>query len=65
MKYIGQGPLPVDVHMHKPEAVSRHFMDSLLAFWPGLQVIIKNRCLFVGLCIKRDFCHDIATRNIQ
>lgn len=49
MKYIGQGPLPVDVHMHKPEAVSRHFMDSLLAFWPGLQVIIKNRCLFGGL----------------
>ena len=39
MKYIGQGPLPVDVHMHKPEAVSRHFMDSLLAFWPGLQVL--------------------------
>ncbi|XP_052093110.1 ER degradation-enhancing alpha-mannosidase-like protein 3 [Mytilus californianus] len=39
MKYISQGPLLVDVHMHKPEALSRHFMDSLLAFWPGLQVL--------------------------
>lgn len=39
MKYISQGPLLVDVHMHKPEAISRHFMDSLLAFWPGLQVL--------------------------
>ncbi|XP_041368922.1 ER degradation-enhancing alpha-mannosidase-like protein 3 [Gigantopelta aegis] len=39
MRYVSQGPLLVDVHMHKPEAVSRNFMDSLLAFWPGLQVL--------------------------
>lgn len=38
MKYISQGPLLVDVQMHKPQANSRHYMDSLLAFWPGLQV---------------------------
>ncbi|XP_033732617.1 ER degradation-enhancing alpha-mannosidase-like protein 3 [Pecten maximus] len=39
MKYISQGPMFVDVHMHKPQSISRHFMDSLLAFWPGLQVL--------------------------
>ncbi|XP_066297953.1 ER degradation-enhancing alpha-mannosidase-like protein 3 [Branchiostoma lanceolatum] len=39
MRYISQGPLLLDVHMHKPNVVSRNFMDSLLAFWPGLQVL--------------------------
>ena len=28
----------LDVHMHKPLRSSRNFMDSLFAFWPGLQV---------------------------
>ncbi|XP_035217489.1 ER degradation-enhancing alpha-mannosidase-like protein 3, partial [Stegodyphus dumicola] len=37
MKYVSQGPLLVDVHMHRPHTNSRNFMDSLLAFWPGLQ----------------------------
>ncbi|XP_071111554.1 ER degradation-enhancing alpha-mannosidase-like protein 3 isoform X1 [Haliotis cracherodii] len=39
MRYVSQGPLLVDVHMHKPMAASRNFMDALLAFWPGLQVL--------------------------
>ncbi|KAK6195946.1 hypothetical protein SNE40_001268 [Patella caerulea] len=39
MKYISQGPLLVDVHMHKPQSPSKNFMDALLAFWPGLQVL--------------------------
>ena len=39
MRYVNQGPLFVDVHMHKPLVASRNFMDSLLAFWPGLQVL--------------------------
>ncbi|UYV74486.1 EDEM3 [Cordylochernes scorpioides] len=39
MKYISQGPLLVDVHMHRPHTNSRNFMDALLAFWPGLQVL--------------------------
>lgn len=33
----------LDVHMHKPHAASRNFMDALLAFWPGLQVCVKLR----------------------
>ncbi|XP_052222559.1 ER degradation-enhancing alpha-mannosidase-like protein 3 isoform X2 [Dreissena polymorpha] len=38
-KYISQGPRFIDVHMHRPQSVSRNFMDALLAFWPGLQVL--------------------------
>lgn len=38
MRYVNKGPLFVDVHMHRPTVASRSFMDSLLAFWPGLQV---------------------------
>lgn len=39
MKYVSRGPLLVDVHMHRPHNVAKNFMDSLLAFWPGLQVL--------------------------
>ncbi|CAH1787460.1 unnamed protein product [Owenia fusiformis] len=39
MRYINQGPMLVDVHMHRPTSNSKNFMDSLLAFWPGLQVL--------------------------
>ncbi|KAK9881411.1 hypothetical protein WA026_016301 [Henosepilachna vigintioctopunctata] len=39
MKYISQGPMLLDVHMHRPHTKSRNFMDALLAFWPGLQVL--------------------------
>jgi len=39
MKYVSQGPLLVDVHMHRPHTNSKNFMDALLAFWPGLQVL--------------------------
>ncbi|XP_012946036.1 ER degradation-enhancing alpha-mannosidase-like protein 3, partial [Aplysia californica] len=42
MRYISQGPLLVDVHMHKPTSTARNFMDSLLAFWPGLQVLVGD-----------------------
>jgi len=39
MKYVNKGPLFIDVHMHKPNVASRPYMDALLAFWPGLQVL--------------------------
>uniref|UniRef100_A0A1S4MY25 alpha-1,2-Mannosidase n=1 Tax=Pediculus humanus subsp. corporis TaxID=121224 RepID=A0A1S4MY25_PEDHC len=39
MKYISQGPMLIDVHMHRPHTNSKNFMDALLAFWPGLQVL--------------------------
>ncbi|KAK7576581.1 hypothetical protein V9T40_012867 [Parthenolecanium corni] len=39
MTYISQGPMLLDVHMHKPNTNTKNFMDALLAFWPGLQVL--------------------------
>ncbi|RWS28702.1 ER degradation-enhancing alpha-mannosidase-like protein 3 [Leptotrombidium deliense] len=39
MKYVKQGPMFVDVQMHRPRTNSKNFMDALLAFWPGLQVL--------------------------
>lgn len=38
MKYISQPPLLLNVHMHNPTVHVRSWMDSLLAFFPGLQV---------------------------
>ncbi|XP_013859347.1 ER degradation-enhancing alpha-mannosidase-like protein 3 [Austrofundulus limnaeus] len=39
MKYISQPPLLLNVHMHNPTMSVRSWMDSLLAFFPGLQVL--------------------------
>uniref|UniRef100_A0A8C6PYW8 alpha-1,2-Mannosidase n=1 Tax=Nothobranchius furzeri TaxID=105023 RepID=A0A8C6PYW8_NOTFU len=39
MKYISQPPLLLNVHMHNPTVGVRSWMDSLLAFFPGLQVL--------------------------
>jgi mannosidase alpha-like ER degradation enhancer 3 len=55
MRYLNKGPLFIDVHMHRfafydysvivnrcdlrPLVASRSYMDSLLAFWPGVQVL--------------------------
>ncbi|VEL14143.1 unnamed protein product [Protopolystoma xenopodis] len=45
-RYIGfpsQEELPylfLDVHMHRPSQRAKHFMDALLAFWPGLQFVL-------------------------
>uniref|UniRef100_A0A671Q1C5 alpha-1,2-Mannosidase n=1 Tax=Sinocyclocheilus anshuiensis TaxID=1608454 RepID=A0A671Q1C5_9TELE len=39
MKYISQPPLLLNVHMHNPTVNVRSWMDSLLAFFPGLQVL--------------------------
>lgn len=47
MKYISQPPLLLDVHIHKPLLPARTWMDSLLAFFPGLQV----RLYYVNWCI--------------
>ncbi|XP_051956448.1 ER degradation-enhancing alpha-mannosidase-like protein 3 isoform X2 [Xyrauchen texanus] len=39
MKYISKPPLLLNVHMHNPTVNVRSWMDSLLAFFPGLQVL--------------------------
>ena len=43
MKYISQPPLLLNVHMHNPTVSVRSWMDSLLAFFPGLQVSHATR----------------------
>ena len=50
MKYISQGPMLLDVHMHRPHTNSRNFMDALLAFWPGLQV--QKLFIACAVCYK-------------
>jgi mannosidase alpha-like ER degradation enhancer 3 len=42
MRYVNKGPMFIDVHMHKPNVASRPYMDSLLAFWPGMQVLMGD-----------------------
>jgi len=45
MKYMGAdtgSKLMMDVHMHRPNTNSKHFADSLGAFWPGLQVLMGD-----------------------
>jgi hypothetical protein len=58
MKYISQGPMLLDVHMHRPHTNSRNFMDALLAFWPGLQVqklfIAYSAVLVLKYCYKHN-----------
>lgn len=41
MKHMSQqhGAIMQTVHMHMPYKQARNYMDALLAFWPGLQVL--------------------------
>lgn len=54
MKYISQPPLLLNVHMHNPTVSVRSWMDSLLAFFPGLQV---RDPVFTFLSICHIFYH--------
>ena len=38
MQYVSDGPNLFEVSMNTPTKTTKRFMDSLLAFWPGLQV---------------------------
>ena len=40
--YFFQRPVMQDVHMHRPHTTSKHFIDALGAFWPGLQVLMGD-----------------------
>lgn len=51
MKYVSQGPMLLDVHMHRPNTNSKNFMDALLAFWPGLQVAFHLFGFYVYKCL--------------
>ncbi|XP_055897620.1 ER degradation-enhancing alpha-mannosidase-like protein 3 isoform X3 [Biomphalaria glabrata] len=57
-RYISQGPLLVDVLMHKPTSAAKNFMDALLAFWPGLQVLVGD----IGPAVET---HEMLYQIIQ
>lgn len=52
MRYISQPPLLLDVHIHKPMLNARTWMDSLLAFFPGLQVRFKTHVQMILITSK-------------
>lgn len=55
MKYISQPPLLLNVHMHNPTVSVRSWMDSLLAFFPGLQVLRCAQLIILALLIVKEF----------
>uniref|UniRef100_A0A914HBZ6 alpha-1,2-Mannosidase n=1 Tax=Globodera rostochiensis TaxID=31243 RepID=A0A914HBZ6_GLORO len=72
MRYLNKGPLFVDVHMHKPQIASRSFMDALLAFWPGVQVLkgdlrsaIEMHQMLYTVVKRHKFLPDAFTHDLQ
>ncbi|CAB3401192.1 unnamed protein product [Caenorhabditis bovis] len=72
MRYVNKGPLFIDVHMHRPTVATRGFMDSLLAFWPGLQVLkgdvkeaIEMHEMLFQVIQKHKFLPEAFTHDFQ
>ncbi|KAJ8418998.1 hypothetical protein AAFF_G00004970 [Aldrovandia affinis] len=72
MKYISQPPLLLDVHIHKPLLPARNWMDSLLAFFPGLQVLkgdihnaIETHEMLYQVTKKHNFLPEAFTTDFR
>jgi len=72
MKYMTSGPLMMDVHMHRPTTNSKHFADSLGAFWPGLQVLmgdlkpaIEQHEVLYQIIQRHNFLPEAVTADFQ
>ncbi|KAK3921243.1 ER degradation-enhancing alpha-mannosidase-like protein 3 [Frankliniella fusca] len=72
MRYISQGPMLLDVHMHRPNSNSRNFMDALLAFWPGLQVLkgdikpaVETHEMLYQVMQRHNFLPEAFTTDFQ
>uniref|UniRef100_A0A915EJW4 alpha-1,2-Mannosidase n=1 Tax=Ditylenchus dipsaci TaxID=166011 RepID=A0A915EJW4_9BILA len=72
MRYLSKGPVFIDVHMHKPNIASRSYMDALLAFWPGIQVLkgdlraaIEMHEMLYHVVKKHKFLPDAFTHDLQ
>ncbi|CAJ0565963.1 unnamed protein product, partial [Mesorhabditis spiculigera] len=72
MRYVNKGPFFVDVHMHRPTVATRSFMDALLAFWPGLQVLkgdikeaIEMHEMLYQVVKKHKFLPEAFTHDFQ
>lgn len=62
----------LDVHMHRPHTTSRNFMDALLAFWPGLQVLkgdikpaIETHEMLYQVIQRHNFLPEAFTTDFQ
>ncbi|XP_051868114.1 ER degradation-enhancing alpha-mannosidase-like protein 3 [Pristis pectinata] len=72
MKYISQPPLLLDVHIHKPLLNARTWMDALLAFFPGLQVLkgdirpaIETHEMLYQVTKKHNFLPEAFTTDFR
>ncbi|KAF7488552.1 ER degradation-enhancing alpha-mannosidase-like protein 3 [Sarcoptes scabiei] len=72
MKYVSYGPFLIDVHMHRPHNQAKNFMDSLLAFWPGLQVLkgdlkpaIETHEILYKITQKHNFLPEAFTTDLK
>uniref|UniRef100_A0A6A7G4Y3 alpha-1,2-Mannosidase n=1 Tax=Hirondellea gigas TaxID=1518452 RepID=A0A6A7G4Y3_9CRUS len=72
MKYISQGPMLLDVHMHRPQTTTRNYMDAFLAFWPGLQVLkgdikpaIETHEMLYQVIQRHNFLPEAFTTDFQ
>ena len=61
-----------DVHMHRPHTTSKHFIDALGAFWPGLQVLmgdlkpaIESHEVLYQIMQRHDFIPEAFTSDFQ
>jgi len=62
----------VDVSMNAPTRMTRSFMDSLLAFWPGLQVLwgdvdaaIQTHDMLYHVTEKHNFLPEAFTMDFR
>ncbi|XP_043472173.1 ER degradation-enhancing alpha-mannosidase-like protein 3 isoform X2 [Leptopilina heterotoma] len=72
MKYVSQGPMLLDVHMHRPNTNAKNFMDALLAFWPGLQVLkgdikpaVETHEMLYQVMQRHNFIPEAFTTDFQ
>ncbi|XP_051676979.1 ER degradation-enhancing alpha-mannosidase-like protein 3 isoform X3 [Oryctolagus cuniculus] len=72
MRYISQPPLLLDVHIHKPMLNARTWMDALLAFFPGLQVLkgdirpaIETHEMLYQVIKKHNFLPEAFTTDFR
>uniref|UniRef100_A0A8C3A0V6 alpha-1,2-Mannosidase n=1 Tax=Cyclopterus lumpus TaxID=8103 RepID=A0A8C3A0V6_CYCLU len=72
LSYISQPPLLLDVHIHKPLLPARTWMDSLLAFFPGLQVLkgdirpaIETHEMLYQVTKKHNFLPEAFTTDFR
>ena len=61
---MSNGPFLLGVNMNSPAKPSRHFMDSLLAFWPGLQVRLLIELIFLICLITTLYMYTVAAAGL-